>query len=34
MTGTEQLREDMAYVRAAASRAGSVHVRPSTSYGP
>ena len=26
MTGTEQLREDMAYVRAAASRAGSVHV--------
>ena len=26
MTGTEQLREDMAYVRAAADRAGSVHV--------
>lgn len=26
MTGTEQLREDMAYVRAAAGRAGSVHV--------
>ena len=26
MTGTDQLREDMAYVRAAASRAGSVHV--------
>ena len=26
MTGTEQLRKDMAYVRAAASRAGSVHI--------
>ena len=26
MTGTEQLREDMAYVRAAANRSGPVHV--------